>query len=223
MSIFLVVRTRNISRTGSNYAKWIVMLSSGGTLTSWNVFNVSHLSSCSSPFLFHTWKTHVSYMRGWVIVIKMTNFADWTVFVFHNCVIITHIVIRWLRCKEARVWGINNPRNSLTPVTTLMWVMHFTGRGVVLCVAESQAGVKSIYRGGWVGGWGHLSINMSLFPLYYRQGQPLMIVFKDIRLVLTNVKSARDKDIVRSFILPLCQQGTLVWALSRQPSSTLPS
>ena len=157
MSIFLVVRTRNISRTGSNYAKWIVMLSSGGTLTSWNVFNVSHLSSCSSPFLFHTWKTHVSYMRGWVltmIMIKRTIFADWRVFfVFCNCVIITHIVIRWLRCKEARVWGINNPRNSLTPVTTLMWVMHFTGGGAVVCEAEWQARVKSIYRGGeWVGG-----------------------------------------------------------------------
>ena len=59
VSIFLLVRTRNIS----NYAKWIVMLSSGGTLTSWNVLNASHLSPpASNPFLFHTWKTHVSHM-----------------------------------------------------------------------------------------------------------------------------------------------------------------
>ena len=186
---------------------------------------MSLICPLAAPLSYFTPEKHMCPIWGagcwqwlWSRVCWLKSF-----FVFCNCVIITHIVIRWLRCKEARVWGINNPRNSLTPVTTLMWVMHFTGGGGSgVCSRVASRGKKHL-QGGWVGGWGHLSIKMSLFPFYYRRGQPFMIVFKDIRLVLTNVRSVRDKDIVRSFILPLCQQGTLVWALSRQPSSTLPS
>ena len=104
---------RGIFLGGSNYAKWIVMLSSGGTLTSWNVLNASHLSLTPLPLSsYFTPEIHMWPTSGWArwqwlwSRRQILQFAAWTVFLTsQNCVIITHIVIRWLRCKRVEGMG----------------------------------------------------------------------------------------------------------------------
>ena len=149
---------RGIFLGGSNYAKWIVMLSSGGTLTSWNVLNASHLSlfpHASPPFLLisHLKNTCVSYIRvgggdnDYDQEDKFCNLLIEQFFRRAKTASLSHTL--WSTdydAKGLRIWDINNPPEFINPVTTLMWVMHFTG-GPVVCIAEQQAWVKSIYEG----------------------------------------------------------------------------
>ena len=146
---------RGIFLGGSNYAKWIVMLSSGGTLTSWNVLNASHLSLTPLPFLLisHLKNTCGLHQGGrgdndYDQEDKFCNLLIEQFFWRAKTASLSHTL--WSADHDAkglRVWDINNPPEFINPVTTLMWVMHFT-EGPVVCIAEQRTWVKSIYDKG---------------------------------------------------------------------------